>query len=83
MQCALQIYNAHWDLGAHATTDAIDMAALIFSTRKDVHALNTFVYIHCAHVISHFMWGWVVGICYQWNMVVLAMCLERFTYKMI
>ena len=38
---------------------------LIFATRKDVHALNTSVYICCAHVIPHFMWGWVVGICYQ------------------
>ena len=56
---------------------------LIFSKRKDVHALDTYVYICCAHVILHFMWGWAVRICNQWNTILLAVCLEKFTYEMI
>ena len=70
-----QIYYEHWNLGAHATIDAINMAALNFFREKNVHALNTYVYVCCAHVILHFMWGWVVGICNQWNTILLAMCL--------
>ena len=56
---------------------------LIISKRKDLHALNTSVYICCAHVISNFIWGWVLGICNQWNTILLVMCLEKFTYEMI
>ena len=29
-----QIYYEHWDLGAHATIDAINMAALFFQREK-------------------------------------------------
>ena len=78
-----QIYYEHWDLGAHATIDAINMAALNFSKKKDVHSLNTFVYIYRAHVILQFMWRRVVGICYQRNTIILAMCLKKFTYEII
>ena len=57
-----QIYYGHLNLGAHATIDAINMAALtIYSKRKYLLTLNTSVYIYCAHVVIHFMWGWVVG----------------------
>ena len=56
---------------------------LIISKTQDLRALGTSLSIHCAYVILHFMWGWVVRICNQWDTILLAMCLETFTHEII
>ena len=47
------------------------------------NAKAEFVYIYCEHVLLHCVWGWVVGICNHWHIMLLAMCLKRLTYEVI
>ena len=77
------MFNEHCNLGAHATIDEINIAALIFFKEKRCACIGHIcIYLLCI-CDTTFHVEWVMGICYQWNTIALAMSLEKFTYKMI